>query len=316
MKILDVLHKLGILRFGSKGGTYKSYKDMPDELMFDNVYNKKTDLVDKDDRKKVKGLLKSKDEKHTSKNSSLLFFALMIISAIITFFFSLIISFNFWIIALLGILIVFFFKLYGYKKGLYSIKFIWTFFVVYLIISIIILFVAIPNKDQPASVSSGLANKNKSTKNDYSAKVENESEWIDYAGEKSSAFTFRYPKSYLVEESGTSTLVFVDKSKDYDYHITYSMVDGDIPVSKDCEQLAKNILTGFKNGELRYAKTLTLEGLTGCEYGINIEQNDSKIFEITYNFISNKKTFYITAYAKQLSDLDVLLKIMQSFKLK
>jgi len=58
MKFLDWLRKLGILRFGATGGTYTSYKDRPDELMYDNVYDKKKDLVTKEDIKKVKKALK------------------------------------------------------------------------------------------------------------------------------------------------------------------------------------------------------------------------------------------------------------------
>jgi hypothetical protein len=58
MKFLDWLRKLGILRFGSTSATYKSYKDRPDEFMYDNVYNKKKDLVTKEDIKKVKKVLK------------------------------------------------------------------------------------------------------------------------------------------------------------------------------------------------------------------------------------------------------------------
>ena len=53
MKLIKMLKKLGIVRGGMVGGTYKSYKDMPDELMYDNVYNKKTDLVDGNDIKNV-----------------------------------------------------------------------------------------------------------------------------------------------------------------------------------------------------------------------------------------------------------------------
>jgi hypothetical protein len=54
MKAMDLLRKLGILRFGSASGTYKSYQDMPDELMFDNVYDKEKDLTRKADLKKFK----------------------------------------------------------------------------------------------------------------------------------------------------------------------------------------------------------------------------------------------------------------------
>ncbi|WP_346894362.1 hypothetical protein [uncultured Roseibium sp.] len=39
MKILDLLAKLGILRFGVKSGTYHSGKDRPAEFLVDGVYD-------------------------------------------------------------------------------------------------------------------------------------------------------------------------------------------------------------------------------------------------------------------------------------
>jgi hypothetical protein len=49
MKLLDLLAKLGILRFGAKAGTYKSEKDRPTEFMMDDVYDAKRDLVTSED---------------------------------------------------------------------------------------------------------------------------------------------------------------------------------------------------------------------------------------------------------------------------
>ncbi|MCA9364979.1 MAG: hypothetical protein KC736_03745 [Candidatus Moranbacteria bacterium] len=40
-RFLDILAKLGIFRSGSFKGTYKNAKEMPDELMFEGVYNAK-----------------------------------------------------------------------------------------------------------------------------------------------------------------------------------------------------------------------------------------------------------------------------------
>ncbi|MEI7603533.1 MAG: hypothetical protein WCJ19_00765 [bacterium] len=60
MKIIDILRKLGIIRFGSVGGTYTSYKNRPDELMFDNVYDAKKDRINKDDIKNVVKKIKKK----------------------------------------------------------------------------------------------------------------------------------------------------------------------------------------------------------------------------------------------------------------
>lgn len=47
MKFLDVLAKLGILRYGAKSATYKSGAERPAELMMDNVYDAERDLVSK-----------------------------------------------------------------------------------------------------------------------------------------------------------------------------------------------------------------------------------------------------------------------------
>lgn len=52
MKLIDILRKLGILRFGTVKGTYSSAKDMPDGLLMDGVYDSKKDLVFKKDLSK------------------------------------------------------------------------------------------------------------------------------------------------------------------------------------------------------------------------------------------------------------------------
>ena len=59
MKILDLLRKLGILRFGTKSGTYTSYKNMPPELFQEDVYDAQKDLVHKEDLKKAAAAVKS-----------------------------------------------------------------------------------------------------------------------------------------------------------------------------------------------------------------------------------------------------------------
>ena len=53
MKILDVLRKLGILRYGTKAATYTSMRDKPAELFMDDVFNADKDLVNKEDLKKA-----------------------------------------------------------------------------------------------------------------------------------------------------------------------------------------------------------------------------------------------------------------------
>ncbi|MGQ9687452.1 MAG: hypothetical protein ACUVXF_01490 [Desulfobaccales bacterium] len=49
MKLLDILRKLGIVRYGAKAGTYTSAKDRPAEFMMDDVYDAKKDLTTKED---------------------------------------------------------------------------------------------------------------------------------------------------------------------------------------------------------------------------------------------------------------------------
>jgi hypothetical protein len=48
MTFLDILRKLGILRFGATAATYKSEADRPTEFMMDDVYDAKKDLVGSD----------------------------------------------------------------------------------------------------------------------------------------------------------------------------------------------------------------------------------------------------------------------------
>ena len=54
MKFLDILRKLGILRYGAQKGTFHSMKDMPDVLFMGDVYDAKKDLVHKSDFRKKK----------------------------------------------------------------------------------------------------------------------------------------------------------------------------------------------------------------------------------------------------------------------
>jgi hypothetical protein len=59
MKILDVLRKLGILRYGTKAATYTSGKDMSAEFLMDDVFNAEKDLVNREDVKKAAAAVKS-----------------------------------------------------------------------------------------------------------------------------------------------------------------------------------------------------------------------------------------------------------------
>lgn len=45
MKIGEFARKSGIMRYGATAGTYKNSKDMPSELMMDDVYDAKKDLI-------------------------------------------------------------------------------------------------------------------------------------------------------------------------------------------------------------------------------------------------------------------------------
>ena len=47
MKFMDLLAKLGILRFGTKAAVYKSGTERPAEFMMDDVLNAERDLVNR-----------------------------------------------------------------------------------------------------------------------------------------------------------------------------------------------------------------------------------------------------------------------------
>lgn len=48
MKILDLLAKLGILRFGTKKAVWHSAEDMPAEILMDGVFDAERDLTSKE----------------------------------------------------------------------------------------------------------------------------------------------------------------------------------------------------------------------------------------------------------------------------
>ncbi len=58
MSFLDVLRKLGIVRYGAKAGAWTSGKDMPAEFLMDDVYDAKKDLTTKQDVDRVAEALK------------------------------------------------------------------------------------------------------------------------------------------------------------------------------------------------------------------------------------------------------------------
>lgn len=57
MKLLDILRKLGILRFGAEAGVYTSGADRPTSMMMDDVYDSRKDLVSREDLARVRDRL-------------------------------------------------------------------------------------------------------------------------------------------------------------------------------------------------------------------------------------------------------------------
>lgn len=59
MKFVDVLRKLGIVRYGAKTGTYTSMKDRPAEFFMEGVFNAEKDLINREDVKNATAAVKS-----------------------------------------------------------------------------------------------------------------------------------------------------------------------------------------------------------------------------------------------------------------
>lgn len=57
MKLLDLLAKLGILRFGTKKAFYHSAKDMPAEFLMNDVFDAERDLTTGQDMKDAAGVI-------------------------------------------------------------------------------------------------------------------------------------------------------------------------------------------------------------------------------------------------------------------
>jgi hypothetical protein len=49
MKLLDLLRKLGIVRFGAEGAVYTNAAERPTSLQMDGVFDSKKDLVTRKD---------------------------------------------------------------------------------------------------------------------------------------------------------------------------------------------------------------------------------------------------------------------------
>lgn len=50
MKLLEILRKLGILRYGAAAGTYSSTKDAPEGLVGDEFFDSRKSLNDRDEK--------------------------------------------------------------------------------------------------------------------------------------------------------------------------------------------------------------------------------------------------------------------------
>lgn len=57
MKLLDLLAKLGILRFGTRKAVYHSAKDMPAEFLMNDVFDAERDLTTAQDIKDAVGVI-------------------------------------------------------------------------------------------------------------------------------------------------------------------------------------------------------------------------------------------------------------------
>lgn len=54
MALLDILRKLGILRYGGEAGVYTNAAERPTSLQMDGVFDPKKDLVHREDLQRQK----------------------------------------------------------------------------------------------------------------------------------------------------------------------------------------------------------------------------------------------------------------------
>lgn len=141
-KIVDILRKLGIFRSGSFSAKYKSGKDIPFELLMDDVFDSKKDLTRKKDLKTVKKIFEneksSSEKKNTTKIRKILFW-LMVCFVLIILFSNLTmgLSVSFFVTLITWILFFIFLKKFAfsgfYSFGMVAIVFIFTLFFTILI---------------------------------------------------------------------------------------------------------------------------------------------------------------------------------------
>ncbi|KAA5595975.1 zinc ribbon domain-containing protein [Blastochloris sulfoviridis] len=61
MKLLDMLAKLGILRYGKKAAVYRSGSERPVEFLMDDVFDAKRDLTTREDLRDIVDTIRGKD---------------------------------------------------------------------------------------------------------------------------------------------------------------------------------------------------------------------------------------------------------------
>lgn len=75
-RFIDLLRKLGIFRSGTVSGAYTSAKDRPTELMMDNVYDAKKDLINKREADR-------KNQAFAPKNKKIIFGTSLVVGAVL-----------------------------------------------------------------------------------------------------------------------------------------------------------------------------------------------------------------------------------------
>lgn len=144
MKILDILRKLWILRGGFTSGSYTSYTDMPDELMYDDVYDAKKDLVGRHwPRSNPTPQKKSEDSQNSVHGMWWFFWLCIVISLILILFLFLMMGMVVWFYLCLILWCFFIFNLLRYKNGWRTAGSILMLFFFIFCASVVFLFIAV-----------------------------------------------------------------------------------------------------------------------------------------------------------------------------
>lgn len=161
--------------------------------------------------------------------------------------------------------------------------------------------------------------------------AEDTSAWIWYTGPNSNLFTFKYPKTYVIQEYSTTVMVYANeaaKSSGGD-HLTFSQYPADpqstFDIIANCESFSRT--TGEraddsigKDYKFRYAKVTPLNGIQTCEAGISLIQASNpangRMYEFSYNFVAKQTNYGIIGYAQKESGLSIFHQIAETFQLK